>query len=139
MNIIQQLTAKSAFHSDSSAQKDMPISTVCGHRSACCAAAIFVSVTYGRRRQPQYWTSSRVDSMGLNAIAHLTCVGADHHDFGHTGHAGIKGVECAGAARRRSEGMDRDAAFTHYRAADLIAESRSAGFIVAAPHNRRHV
>lgn len=142
MGIIQKLTGKqNAFSLEFfPPKKDMPLSSVYGavERLAATRPA-FVSVTYGAgggTRERTLDIAAHVDAMGLEAIAHLTCAGADR--------ALIAGILDTLESRSLKnvlalrgdvpEGMDPEAAFAHYRhASDLIAEiKKRKGFTVAA-------
>lgn len=142
MGIVQKLSGKqSAFSLEFfPPKKDMPLSTVYDAVARLATShPAFVSVTYGAgggNRERTLDIVSHVDSMGLEAIAHLTCVGADKamiSDILDTLTAqGVKNV----LALRGDvpEGMAQDTAFVHYRhASDLIAEIKQrTGFTVAA-------
>ena len=142
MGIIRQLIAKeSAFSLEFfPPKKDMPMSTVFSAIDRLAVRRpVFVSVTYGAgggNRDRTLDVVSQVSSMGLNAIAHLTCVGATPAMISEIlDTLEAKGVRSVLALRGDvPAGMDRETAFTHYRhATDLIAEiKKRPGFIVAA-------
>ena len=129
MGIVEKITSKqSAFSLEFfPPKKDMPMSTVYNaiERLAQSNPA-FVSVTYGAgggNRDRTLEVVSQVDSMGLEAIAHLTCVGSDQSaisDILDT--LEQKGVRNVLALRGDiPENMDESTAFAHYRhASDLI-------------------
>ncbi len=142
MGIVQKLSGKqSAFSLEFfPPKKDMPLSTVYDAVARLSAShPAFVSVTYGAgggSRERTLDIVSHVDSMGLEAIAHLTCVGADKAMISNIlDTLTAKGVKNVLALRGDvPEGMDQDTAFVHYRhASDLIAEIKQrTGFTVAA-------
>jgi methylenetetrahydrofolate reductase (NADPH) len=142
MGIVQKLAGKqSAFSLEFfPPKKDMPISTVYTAIERLAASQpAFVSVTYGAgggNRERTMDIVSKVEAMGLEAIAHLTCVGADKAMMsGILDTLESRGVNNVLALRGDvPEGMDRETAFAHYRhASDLIAEiKKRPGFTVAA-------
>src|SRR5690606_15302305 len=107
----------------------------------------FVSVTYGAgggNRDRVVDITSHIKNSGLEAIAHLTCAGADPAFIEEV----LSKLEAAGIENILAlrgdvpEGMDKDTAFTHYRhASDLIAHiKRRGGFSVgAAAYPEAHV
>jgi methylenetetrahydrofolate reductase (NADPH) len=142
MGIVQKLAGKqSAFSLEFfPPKKDMPIESVYTaiERLAATQPA-FVSVTYGAgggNRERTLDIVSKVDSLALEAIAHLTCVGADRDMIsGILDTLESRGVTNVLALRGDvPDGMDRETAFAHYRhASDLIAEiKKRPGFTVAA-------
>ncbi len=142
MGIVEKLTSQqSAFSLEFfPPKKDMPMSTVYDAIERLSASRpAFVSVTYGAgggNRERTLEVVSQVDKMGLEAIAHLTCVGSDTSAI-----SAIldtlegKGIKNVLALRGDiPEGMDINTAFAHYRyASDLISEiKKRPGFTVAA-------
>ena len=122
-------------------KKDMPISSVYDAISKLSAYnPAFVSVTYGagggNRERTIDIASYIKNTYDLEAIAHLTCVGADQSSINGVLTAleqnGIKDV----LALRGDvpEGMDHAAAFTYYQhASDLIEDiKKRGGYTVAA-------
>lgn len=142
MSILNKLTARqSAFSLEFFPPKaDMPLDSVYHAIEKLAAyAPLFVSVTYGAgggNRNRTIEVASHVRGMGLEAIAHLTCVGADHaqiqHVLGALEREDIKNV----LALRGDvpDGMSRADAFVHYRhACDLISEiKKRGGFTIGA-------
>lgn len=142
MGIIERLTSQeNAFSLEFfPPKKDMPMSSVYDAIGRLAQShPAFVSVTYGAgggNRERTLEVVSEVERIGLEAIAHLTCVGADHAAMADIldtlEQNGVKNV----LALRGDipEGMDADTAFLHYRhASDLITEiKRRPGFTVAA-------
>ncbi len=142
MGIVEKLTTEqSAFSLEFfPPKKDMPMSTVYNaiERLAQSNPA-FASVTYGAgggNRERTLEVVSQVDTMGLEAIAHLTCVGSDHSMIGDIlDTLESKGIKNVLALRGDiPEDMDDSTAFVHYRhASDLITEiKKRPGFTVAA-------
>ena len=122
-------------------KKDMPIDTVydtIAHLSSY--SPVFVSVTYGAggsSRERTIEIASHVkNAVGLEAIAHLTCAGADPSSISDTlGSLRQAGISSVLAVRGDvPEGADREETFRHYRhASDLIADiKKSGGFTIAA-------
>ena len=121
-------------------KKDMPVTSVYGAIDKLCKYnPAFVSITYGAggsNRDRTIEVASHVSDMRLEAIAHLTCVGADPATIddvlSELEKRGIKNI----LALRGDipQGMDRSSAFVHYRhASDLIAEIKKRdGFTVGA-------
>ena len=108
MGIVQKLAEnKTAFSLEfSPPKKDMPTSSVYGAiEQLAQRQPAFASVTYGAgggNRDRMLEVVSHVDSLGLEAIAHLTCVGADPSTINvMLGRFGIQRYpKRAGAARR---------------------------------------
>lgn len=142
MSILSRLKNKnSAFSLEFFPPKaNMPLESVFGAIDKLSAfAPVFVSVTYGAgggNRNRTIEVASHVRKMGLEAIAHLTCVGADAAQIGNV----LDALESEGIynvlALRGDvpEGMDKDSAFLNYRyASDLIAEvKKRGGFTIGA-------
>lgn len=130
-------------------KKDMPVSSVYGAiESLAELNPAFVSVTYGaggsNRERTIEVVSHVKQSADLEAIAHLTCVGADPKSIesilSELKHHGVKNV----LALRGDlpEGMDAARAFSHYRhASDLIADikKRNGYTVAAAAYPEAHV
>ncbi len=99
----------------------------------------FVSVTYGAgggNRDRVIDIASHVKSVGLEALAHLTCVGADPASIDNT-LSQLESIGVSGVLALRGdvpEGLDRETAYKHYRhASDLIrAIKRRGGFCIGA-------
>lgn len=142
MSILNKLTrTKSAFSLEFFPPKaNMPLDSVFGAIDKLSVfQPLFVSVTYGAggsNRNRTIEVASHVRKMGLEAIAHLTCVGADSSQIGDV----LEVLESEGInnvlALRGDvpEGMDKKDAFTHYQyASDLISEvKKRGGFTVGA-------
>lgn len=128
-------------------KKDMPVDTV---YSAIEKLSVyhpeFVSITYGAggsNRERTVEVASHVSKLGLEAIAHLTCVGADPGQINavlDTLHE--KGIHNILALRGDiPSGMDKDAAFVYYKhASDLIIDikKRSEFTVGAAAYPEAH-
>jgi methylenetetrahydrofolate reductase (NADPH) len=121
-------------------KKDMPIASVYeAIEKLACYHPSFVSVTYGAgggNRDRVIDIASHIKALGLEALAHLTCVGADPSSIDYT-LAMLESIGVSGVLALRGdvpEGMDRDAAFVHYRhASDLIsAIKQRGGFCIGA-------
>jgi methylenetetrahydrofolate reductase (NADPH) len=142
MKIVEKLTAQPSVFSLEffPPKKDMPVTSVYGAIEQLSASGpAFVSVTYGAgggNRDRTLDTVSHVDAMGLNAIAHLTCAGANQSFInGVLDALESRGIRNVLALRGDvPEGMDQSTAFAHYQhASDLISDIKKRnGFIVAA-------
>ena len=100
---------------------------------------VFASVTYGAgggSKERTIEVASHVKSLGLESIAHLTCVGADPQQISGTLDLLIKaGITNVLALRGDiPKDMDKAQAFSHYRyASDLIKDIKTrGGFIIGA-------
>lgn len=122
-------------------KKDMPVSSVYGAIEKLSSYdPAFVSVTYGAGGSNRDRTIDVVshikDTLGLEAIAHLTCVGADPDSINNIlTELENKGVKNVLALRGDiPQGMDKSTAFTYYKhASDLIKDiKKHDGFTVAA-------
>ena len=142
MSILDRLhSSQSAFSLEFfPPKKEMPIESVYGAIEKLAAFdPVFVSVTYGAggsSRERTIEVASHVHALGLEAIAHLTCVGASMQQISdmldRLNQAGITNV----LALRGDvpDDMDRAQAFSHYRyASDLIADiKKRGGFVIGA-------
>jgi methylenetetrahydrofolate reductase (NADPH) len=142
MSIIQQLKGSDRSFSLEffPPKKDMPIDSVyeaIGKLSGYDPA--FVSVTYGAgggNKDRVIDIASHLKSRGLEALAHLTCAGADREFIGNV----LDRLESIGVGNVLAlrgdipDGFDRDTAFRHFRhASDLIsAIKRRGGFCIGA-------
>lgn len=122
-------------------KKDMPIDSVYETISQLSVFdPAFVSVTYGAggsNRDRTIEIASYVkNTLGMEAIAHLTCVGATPDGIQNTlSQLREKGIENVLALRGDiPAGMNTESAFEYYKhASDLIADiKKSGGFTVAA-------
>jgi len=121
-------------------KKDMPLDSVYGAiEELSVFKPVFSSVTYGAGGSNSGRTievASHVRSMGLEAIAHLTCVGADAAQINDVLDALEKADIYNVLALRGDvpEGISRDKAFTYYRhASDLIQQiKKRGGFTIGA-------
>lgn len=142
MSLIDKLKQKNnAFSLEiSPPKKDMPVDTLYGAIDKLSAYnPEFVSVTYGAgggSRDRTVEVASHVSALGLTAIAHLTCVGADPRQIGGVLDAlADKGITNILALRGDiPSGMDRASAFAYYQhASDLIIDIKKRdGFTVGA-------
>ena len=142
MNLIEKLKQNTkAFSLEfSPPKKEMPLDTVYGAIEKLSAYhPEFVSITYGAgggNRDRTVEVASHVSDLGLAAIAHLTCVGADSGQINavlDTLHE--KGIKNILALRGDiPQGMDKSAAFVYYRhASDLIIDIKKRNdFVVGA-------
>lgn len=142
MNLIDKLKQSTkAFSLEfSPPKKDMPLDTVYGAIEKLSAySPEFVSITYGAgggNRDRTVEVASHVSELGLEAIAHLTCVGADAEQINavlNTLHK--KGIKNILALRGDiPQGMDKSSAFVYYRhASDLIIDiKKRSDFVVGA-------
>lgn len=142
MSLLQKLNqTKNMFSLEfSPPKKDMPVDTVYDAINKLSAFdPTFVSITYGAgggNRDRTVEVASHVSDLGLEAIAHLTCVGADPEQIGNvldTLHE--KGIQNILALRGDiPQGMDSATAFVHYRhASDLFADIKKRNkFVVGA-------
>jgi methylenetetrahydrofolate reductase (NADPH) len=141
MGIIEKLGKKRAFSLEFfPPKKDMPLASVYEAIEKLSAYdPSFVSVTYGAgggNRDRVVDIASHIKYKGLEAIAHLTCAGADPASIDYT----LAKLEAAGIdnilALRGDipEGMDAKTAFSHYKhASDLIIEiKKRGGFTIGA-------
>lgn len=122
-------------------KKDMPISTVYEALSLLSAyKPAFVSVTYGaggsNRGRTIEIASYIQNTIGMDSIAHLTCVGADPASISDV-LAQLKQTGVSNVLALRGdvpEGMNREEAFRYYKhASDLIADiKKNGGFTIAA-------
>ncbi|MGI5848920.1 MAG: methylenetetrahydrofolate reductase [Christensenellales bacterium] len=122
-------------------KKDMPLSSVFGAiEKLAVYDPAFVSVTYGAGGSNKDGTIGIVshikDTVGLDTIAHLTCVGADSDSINEI-LAKLESINVKNVLALRGdipEGMDKKSAFVYYQhASDLISEiKKRAGFTVAA-------
>ncbi len=131
MNLINKLKQNTkAFSLEfSPPKKDMPVDTV---YSAIEKLSVyhpeFVSITYGAgggNRDRTVEVASHVSGLGLEAIAHLTCVGADSGQINAVLDTLLeKGIQNVLALRGDiPQGIDRDTAFAYYKhASDLIID-----------------
>ncbi len=149
MNLIDKLKQNTkAFSLEfSPPKKDMPVDTVYGAiEKLSVYNPEFVSITYGAgggNRDRTVEVASHVSGLGLEAIAHLTCVGANADQINAVldtlREKGIKNI----LALRGDipQGMDKSAAFVYYRhASDLIIDikKRSGFFVGAAAYPEAH-
>ncbi|MDD5018459.1 MAG: methylenetetrahydrofolate reductase [Eubacteriales bacterium] len=151
MSLLKKLTEQqSAFSLEFfPPKKDMPISSVYGAVEKLSAYnPAFVSVTYGAggsNRDRTIDIASHIkNSFGLDAIAHLTCVGADPVSInGVLAALEQNGISNVLALRGDiPDGMDKATAFTHYQhASDLIKDIKKRGgyTIAAAAYPEGHV
>jgi len=121
-------------------KKDMPVDTVYrAMEKLSVYRPSFVSITYGAgggNRERAVEVASHVGQIGLEAIAHLTCVGADPGQINSMLDAleenGISNI----LALRGDvpQGMDKSTAFVYYRhASDLIIDiKKRSGFTIGA-------
>ncbi|MGE5494553.1 MAG: methylenetetrahydrofolate reductase [Burkholderiales bacterium] len=142
MNIIEKLR-----HSERSfsleffpPKKDIPITSVYEAIEKLSGySPSFVSVTYGAggsNRDRVIDIASHVKSLGLEALAHLTCVGADPNSIDYT-LSQLESIGVSGVLALRGdvpEGLDMDTAYKHFKhASDLIsAIKRRGGFCIGA-------
>ncbi len=139
MSLIEKLNQNKPLFSleFSPPKKDMPVDSVYGAMEKLARYnPTFVSITYGAggsSRDRTVEVASHVNDMGLEAIAHLTCVGADPDQINHMldtlQNKGIKNV----LALRGDipQGMDKEKAFVHYKhASDLIIDVKKRGDFV---------
>ncbi len=141
MGIIDKLRGETSFSLEFfPPRKDMPVSSVYEaidklsvHNPA------FVSVTYGAgggNKDRVVEIASHVKNIGLEAIAHLTCVGASHESIGYQlDKLQANGIDNVLAIRGDvPEGMDSKTAFENYKhASDLIFEIKArGGFTIGA-------
>ncbi len=151
MSILQKLSEpKSSFSLEFfPPKKDMPISSVYDAiKELSQYGPAFVSVTYGAGGSNTKRTIEVVshvkDTYRLEAIAHLTCVGADKKDIDDVltklaGHGIYNVLALRGDI---PEGMDTKDAFSHYKhASDLIKDIKKRGeyTIAAAAYPEGHV
>ncbi len=149
MNLIDKLkTKEKAFSLEfSPPKKDMPLDTVYGAiEKLSVHNPEFVSITYGAggsNRERTVEVASHVSELGLEAIAHLTCVGADPEQI----NAVIDSLEEKGIRNILAlrgdipQGMDKATAFVYYRhASDLIIDikKRSSVTVGAAAYPEAH-
>lgn len=149
MNLIDKLKLNTkAFSLEfSPPKKDMPVDTVYGAiEKLSVYQPEFVSITYGAggsNRDRTVEVASHVSAMGLEAIPHLTCVGADPNQINAVldtlENKGIKNV----LALRGDipQDMDKSSAFAYYRhASDLIIDikKRSGLTVGAAAYPEAH-
>lgn len=121
-------------------KKDMPVNSVYEAMEKLAQYnPDFVSITYGAggsNRDRTVEVASHVNDLGLEAIAHLTCVGSGPQQINHVlntlQNKGIKNV----LALRGDipQGMDKASAFVHYKhASDLIIDIKKRGdFVIGA-------
>lgn len=142
MSILDRLTDnKSAFSLEFfPPKKEMPLNTVYDAIESLSAyKPVFASVTYGAGGSNSRRTievASHVRSMGLEAIAHLTCVGADDSEIEEV----LDALEDAGIYNIMAlrgdipDGISRDKAFIACRhASDLIFHiKKRGGFTIGA-------
>ncbi len=131
MNLINKLKQNTkAFSLEfSPPKKDMPVDTV---YSAIEKLSVyhpeFVSITYGAggsNRDRTVEVASHVSGLGLEAIAHLTCVGADPGQINAVLDTLLeKGIQNVLALRGDiPQDIDRNTAFAYYKhASDLIID-----------------
>ncbi len=149
MNLIDKLKSnEKAFSLEfSPPKKDMPLDTVYGaiEKLSVCNPE-FVSITYGAggsNRDRTVEVASHVSELGLEAIAHLTCVGADPEQINTVLNTlEKKGIRNILALRGDiPQDMDKSAAFIYYRhASDLIIDikKRSSLTVGAAAYPEAH-
>lgn len=136
MNILERLTdTNSAFSLEFfPPKKEMPLDSVYGAIESLSAFdPLFASVTYGAGGSNSKRTievASHVRSLGVEAIAHLTCVGADKTQtesiLDTLENSGINNI----LALRGdiTQGVNKAAAFLHYsHASDLISQIKNRG------------
>ncbi len=131
MNLINKLKQNTkAFSLEfSPPKKDMPVDTVYNAiEKLSVYQPEFVSITYGAggsNRDRTVEVASHVSGLGLEAIAHLTCVGADPGQINAVLDTLLeKGIQNVLALRGDiPQGIDRDTAFAYYKhASDLIID-----------------
>ncbi len=142
MHIIDHLTSKKAAFSLEffPPKPSMPLDSVYGAiEKLSVFSPLFASVTYGAGGSNQGRTievASHVHDMELEAIAHLTCVGADVQQIDSVLDAlASKGIRNVLALRGDvPEGMNRSDAFMHFSyASDLIGQiKKRGGFTIGA-------
>jgi methylenetetrahydrofolate reductase (NADPH) len=142
MSLIDKLkTNTKAFSLEfSPPKKDMPLDTVYGAiEKLSVYNPEFVSITYGAggsNRDRTVEVASHVSDLGLEAIAHLTCVGADPDQINNVlDTLQKKGIHNILALRGDiPQGMDRSTAFAHYQhASDLLVDiKKRKEFVVGA-------
>lgn len=136
MSILERLTdTNSAFSLEFfPPKKEMPLDSVYGAIESLSAFdPLFASVTYGAGGSNSKRTievASHVRSLGVEAIAHLTCVGADKTQtesiLDTLENSGINNI----LALRGDipQGVNKAAAFLHYsHASDLISQIKNRG------------
>jgi methylenetetrahydrofolate reductase (NADPH) len=150
MGILQKLAGrKTAYSFEFFPPKiDMPLETVYDAIDKLSSfEPAFVSVTYGAgggNKDRAIEIAMHLKDSGYEAIAHLTCVGADKKSIdGILESLASKGIENILALRGDlREGMDYSTAFAHYRyASDLIKEIKGKNrfTIGAAAYPEAHV
>jgi methylenetetrahydrofolate reductase (NADPH) len=136
MSLIEELNKNNHSFSleFSPPKKDMPVTTVYDAMDKLSRYnPDFVSITYGAggsNRDRTVEVASHVKDMGLEAIAHLTCVGADPSQINQVldtlQDKGIKNVLALRGDIPQS--MDKASAFIYYKhASDLIADIKKRG------------
>lgn len=142
MSLLKKLNQKNHSFSleFSPPKKDMPVNSVYEAMEKLAQYnPDFVSITYGAggsNRDRTVEVASHVNDLGLEAIAHLTCVGSGPQQINHVlntlQNKGIKNV----LALRGDipQGMDKASAFVHYKhASDLIIDIKKRGdFVIGA-------
>jgi len=142
MGIVQELTGRQRSFSleFSPPKKDIPVSSVYGTIEQLAAhRPDFVSITYGAgggNRDRALEVVSQVNDMGLDVLAHLTCVGADSSMIADMLDK-LEALHIKNVLALRGdvpEGMDKETAFIFYQhASDLIMEiKKRPGFVVGA-------
>ncbi len=142
MNLIDRLNQKNpSFSLEFSPPKiEMPVDSVYdAMEKLALYNPAFVSITYGAggsNRDRTVEVASHVNNMGLEAIAHLTCVGADPKQISDVlDTLNDKGIHNVLALRGDiPKDMDKDAAFVFYKhASDLIVDIKKRGdFVIGA-------
>ncbi len=136
MNLLEKLNQNKPLFSleFSPPKKDIPVDSVYNAMEKLAHYdPTFVSITYGAggsSRDRTVEVASHVSDMGLEAIAHLTCVGSDPEQINQVldtlHNKGIKNI----LALRGDipQGMDRASAFVYYKhASDLISDIKKRG------------
>ncbi len=142
MSLIEKLNNKNHSFSleFSPPKKDMPVDSVYVAMNKLAEFnPDFVSITYGAggsSRERTVEVASHVNDMGLEAIAHLTCVGADADQINFVlDTLRSKGIHNVLALRGDiPQGMDKSLAFINYKyASDLIIDiKKRSGFVIGA-------
>ncbi len=135
MGIMDKLSGETSFSLEFfPPKKDMPISSVYeAIEKLSIHNPSFVSVTYGAgggNKDRVVEIASHVKNIGLEAIAHLTCVGASRESINYQlDKLQANGIDNVMAIRGDiPEGMDAKTAFENYiHASDLISEIKSRG------------
>jgi methylenetetrahydrofolate reductase (NADPH) len=141
MGIMEKLSGKTSFSLEFfPPKKDMPVSSVYDAIDKLSVHdPAFASVTYGAgggNRDRVVEIASHVKNIGLEAIAHLTCVGASRESIEYQlDKLQANGIQNVLAVRGDiPEGMDAESAFAYYmHAGDLISEIKErGGFTIGA-------